>query len=367
MSSKIIQLILIYQISLVINISFAKASDFDSSNLDYNKIYSFALDGDAGSVLNYFQSIDTVSLNGKNKIFIYQFNQRFRFDADLSGYLEERKSKIDELLKIFRNYWRLCLLNNAENFERLLNNKVTSYLAQNFEPSKLLKTDSPEDSINFYLEKYLNSLGLYTTGYGKTGKYYDLLVWKEQQDSIFNFVLGDENISVDVIFMDKFITLGWEEYSTFGKYYPGGWATNNSLFCVKSAYDINSENFLVSYLAHEGRHFSDYKLFPKLSGADLEYRAKLTELSLAKESLFDIINFFLNNANYENDNAHPVANYCVIRDLSGILFNSNFENDINLWKDKSVDDINKSSHDLLKQNTLDLKKIGENVQKFIKK
>ena len=152
-----------------------------------------------------------------------------------------------------------------------------------------------------------------------------------------------------------------------GKYYPGGWATNNSLFCVKSAYDISSENFLVSYLAHESRHFSDYKLFPKLSGADLEYRAKLTELSLAKKSLFDIINFFINNANYESENAHPVADYCVIRALSGILFNEDFEKNIYLWEDKGVEAINKYSRDLLKQNTSDLKKIGENVQKFIKK
>lgn len=367
MASKLIRAILIYQLFLFVSISFGQTSRLDSSKLDYNKIYSFALDSDAGSVLNYIQSIDTVSLNGTDKNFISQFNQRFRFDVDLSNYIEERNSKIDELLKIFRDYWRLSLLDNSGNFESLLTNKVTSYLAQNYEPSKLLKTDSPEDTINYFLEKYIKSLGLYTTGFGKTGKYYDSLVWKEQQDSIFNFELGDENISVDVIFMDKFVTLGWEEYSTLGKYYPGGWATNNSLFCVKSAYDISSENFLVSYLAHESRHFSDYKLFPKLSGADLEYRAKLTELSLAKKSLFDIINFFINNANYESENAHPVADYCVIRALSGILFNEDFEKNINLWEDKGVEAINKYSRDLLKQNTSDLKKIGENVQKFIKK
>ena len=99
----------------------------------------------------------------------------------------------------------------------------------------------------------------------------------------------------------------------------------------------------------------------------MEYRAKLTELSLAKKSLFDIINFFINNANYESENAHPVADYCVIRALSGILFNEDFEKNINLWEDKGVEAINKYSRDLLKQNTSDLKKIGENVQKFIKK
>ena len=43
---------------------------------------------------------------------------------------------------------------------------------------------------------------------------------------------------------------------------------------------------MISYLAHESRHFEDYQLFPKLKSADLEYRAKLTELSMANETLY---------------------------------------------------------------------------------
>lgn len=51
---------------------------------------------------------------------------------------------------------------------------------------------------------------------------------------------------------------------------------------VKQAYKVGSSTFKVHYLAHEAQHFADYKTYPKLSQEDLEYRAKLAELSLTR-------------------------------------------------------------------------------------
>jgi hypothetical protein len=119
--------------------------------------------------------------------------------------------------------------------------------------------------------------------------------------------------------------LGWEEYATFGKYYPGGWATKKALFCVRQAYNINSESFLVSYLDHEGQHFSDYKRYPNLIGNDLEYRAKLSELYFSNENVYKIIENFISTAKYDKNNAHPFSNYCVIRDMSKLLLNVEME------------------------------------------
>jgi len=103
------------------------------------------------------------------------------------------------------------------------------------------------------------------------------------------FNLLDEELKVKVVLMTDFATLGWEEYATLGTYYPGGWATDDALYCVKDAYDLNSETFLVSYLAHESRHFSDYKLFDKkLSGAELEYRAKTDRTQPCKKKACSI-------------------------------------------------------------------------------
>ena len=165
--------------------------------------------------------------------------------------------------------------------------------------------------------------------------------------------------------MDNFITLGWEEYATLGKHYPGGW-TSDAIYCVKRAYDLKSEDFLVSLLAHEGRHFADNKLFPKLTSADLEYRAKFTELSIAKKTIYQLIDFFIDNANYESDNGHNIADYCVIRDLSKELFNVEFEKDKVKWHKINVLTINKIAYKLLQKNTKELKVIGRNVEKLIK-
>jgi hypothetical protein len=79
------------------------------------------------------------------------------------------------------------------------------------------------------------------------------------------------------------------------------------------------------------------------------------------------INIFINNANYESDNGHSVANYCVIRDLSRVLFNVEFENEISKWKNLSVEKINKSAYKVLGVSTIVLKKQGPGVEKYIKK
>ena len=63
-------------------------------------------------------------------------------------------------------------------------------------------------------------------------------------------------------------------------------ASSNGLFAIGDC-DRTSETFLVSYLKHEARHFADTLDFPNLSGADLEYRAKLTELAFACGTSFE--------------------------------------------------------------------------------
>jgi hypothetical protein len=168
--------------------------------------------------------------------------------------------------------------------------------------------------------------------------------------------------------MDGFVTLGWEEYSTLGAHYPGGWTNKEAIYCVKKAYNLTSEDFLVDLLAHEGRHFADAALFPQLESADLEYRAKLVELCLLKESIYKTIQFFIDESDHSNyQNAHPFANYCLVRDLSGILFQVEFEKDMNKWKTISYAGINAAAERLLLQDTKELKSLGsKQVKKHIK-
>jgi hypothetical protein len=345
----------------------SQTSKNDSIKLDYTKIYSLALDGDPKSALPLLEIDPTKKIAQKDLKFKTDFENRFKFKEDKSDFLETRKSKIDQLLKIYRDYWRYSFLNKEKKNDTLIMKNVSNFLKTNYAPAKDLTLN--EDSINVYQKKYITNLGYHTTGFGKTGGLYDLLVWKTEKDTVYKLNYDGKETPIKIFFMDDFITLGWSEYATLGRYYPAGWATHEALFCVKKAYDLKSETFRVSYIGHEGRHFADYKLFPKLKGvgsADLEYRAKLTEIALySEEGLFKRLQFFINNGNYESPNGHSIAAYCVVRDLSKSLFNNDFEKDLDKWKTIPAKKINEAASQILKDNTESLEKIP-NVENFIK-
>jgi hypothetical protein len=346
--------------------SFAQTPKNDSTKVDYNKILTFCLDGNVTPALRIFESEDAKKLSVKDLKFKSKFEDRFKGDTDNSDFLESRKSPVTDLLRIYRDYWRKSLIDNSKSYDTLLMKELSVFFASRYQIHSGNMNLLPDDTLDFYVKKYIVTSGYRTTGFGRTGKYLDLLVWKNQKDTMYNFSISREKIHTPVVFMDDFITVGWEEYATFGYAYPGGWATREALYCVRNAYDLKSENFLISYLCHEGRHFTDYKLFPNLESADLEYRAKLTELSLLSETLYETISNFFNNANYESENGHSIANYCVIRDMSNILFHVAFENDINKWKELSMKKIHSTANELLRRNTKTLNKLGTGVRKYIK-
>ena len=337
----------------------------DGAKIDYQKFYALCLDGDVKSALALLESGENTKPSANDQQIKEKFEKRFKYAKDESDYLEARKSPVTPLLTLYRDYWRESLLAYSNKYDSSFTKQVAAFPMEQYPEANQAITS--EDSIDVYLKKYIESFSLHTTGFGKTGRYFDLLVWRTQKDTTYSFTLNGEQTSVRVVFMDNFITLGWEEYATFGRSTPGGWATKDALYCVKKAYDIKSEDFLVSYLAHESRHFADFKLFPKLQSADLEYRAKLTELSLAKKTLFKIIESFIQNANYDSENGHSIADYCVIRDLSQSLFQVYFEKDISKWQGLSIEKIHTSASELLRANTRALQQKGKDVEYFIKR
>ncbi|MEP6713581.1 MAG: hypothetical protein ABJA37_14240 [Ferruginibacter sp.] len=348
--------------------NFAQIASRDSIKLDLSKIYAFALDGNIKDALKVID-IDSGFLSEKDRKLKFNLEQRFKFSTDQSAY-PAVASPVDDLIKLYTAYWRMSVLDPGSNYDEKLGRSLIGYLISHYPPAKVITTTTNRDTIGEYLDRflkeYLETFQLHTTGFGKTGRLLDLLIWKTQKDTVYSFQLHQEKISAPVTMMDDFITLGWEEYATVDRHYPGGWTTKESLFCVKKAYDLSSEDFLISYLAHEGRHFADYKLFPKLKSADLEYRAKLTELSLEKKTLYETVNFFIDNANYNSDNGHSVANYCVIRDLSRSIFKTEFEKGKGKWSKIDSKKINRVAYKILQSNTKALKLKGNDVENYIK-
>ena len=336
-------------------------SPTDSTQIDAPKVISFALDGNIPKALELINSKPDERMIKRHVKAKKGFNDRFYYEDDRSDYLQKRHSDIDNLIAVYMDYWRKSFHDYPKVHDSLLRKNLSAYLNKNYAPAKKLKASDSEKKFDKYLKGYIKSKGLFTTGFGQTGRFYDLLVWKKETDTTYTFTLNGQKIHTPVVFMEDFVTLGWEEYATLDRAYPGGWATPHSLYCVKQSYDTNSEKFLVSYLAHEGRHFEDYKLFPKLETANLEYRAKLTELSLLDKTLFDILQFFITNADAKTEDGHKKADYYAISHLSQKLFNKDFEEDINQWKALPMEEIHQASAALLAENTALLKGLGKNA------
>ena len=332
--------------------SAAQLPTTDSSKLNLSKVYAHCLDADLKPVIAMLAEHTIPTLPVKERLFAEQFRQRFMGAIDSTKY--QMNGPVDSAIHIFRKYWRAALLNEKVNEDSLLWNPLWLFLAKY--DTAMYRLAPSYTKMNDQLKKYIHGKGLYTTNdIGKTGKLFDLLIWSKQLDTVYRYVLGSDSIKVNVRFMEKFQTLGWEQYATFGVYYPGGWATATGIYCVKDAYDLASEDFRISYLAHEGKHFMDLQKFPKLvAPSEKEYRAKLVELSLAVETIYALVDQFIKRGIADTKDGHGAANYKVITDLSAKVFKRERVTDLAVWKKTDVKTIQQAALALLKQSDASL-------------
>jgi len=177
-----------------------------------------------------------------------------------------------------------------------------------------LKTRSKEQITNL-LKTEIERMGYFCIT-GTVAPLQDLEIWRTQTIAHHSVFLPETRVRVKTFLLSGFLTKGWMAYATMGLYYPGGWACKDALYCNTHAYDLKSEKFRVSYIAHEAQHFSDYKRFPRLNQIDLEYRAKLAEFALADRTLKRMYQVFASRAEYNERSPHAFANFCVARDLA---------------------------------------------------
>ncbi|MGV3538935.1 MAG: hypothetical protein ACO1OQ_03945 [Rufibacter sp.] len=332
-----------------------------------NPIYGFALQENVAKILERLDASPSHLLTQEQVALKEKFYLRFRDQTETYAF-KTQDSLVQQLMRLYQHYWKDVLLKKkpVAAADSLLREQVTAFLVTHQFGQKPVTKAVVLPGFTQHLKEFLKTRGLYAAT-GKTGSLYDLLLWAKESEVVYDVQLPEGKAKTKVVFLEEVVTLGWEEYATFGKYYPGGWSSREELHCVKSAYDLNSENFKVSYLQHEGQHFFSYQHYPKLTGADLEYRAKLTELAAAKETMYTLMNQFVLNASKEGRNAHAFGNYCVVRDLSRHFFKEEFVKEAERWKAIPVAQLNKVSLALLKQNSANLQKAGAaTVTGFIK-
>lgn len=350
--------------TVVLFLLFQNLFDQDTQPFDFNKIYSYVLQGDVAKVLTVLDTLPEERLSSGEKKIKEKYFQRFKHQEEKTDYNTD-DTMLQEVLKIYQTYWKQALLDkeNIEKYETELKKSVTSFLKKNNYPTQhdyvkdTLTLKDMESNFNQHLKNFLSEHDYYSAT-GKTAGFFDLFVWSTQLPTEYTVDLPETEITTTIIFLEDVVTMGWEDYASFGKVYPGGWATKEELYAVGKAYDTTSENFKVSYLKHESQHFADYEKYPLLSGADLEYRAKLTELIYAEETLYNLIRSFIRNASSEGRNPHAFGGYAVIRDLSQNIFREDFVPEIEQWECVPPEIIKKESKNLLKKHSDALDKAG---------
>jgi hypothetical protein len=324
-------------------------------------VYNAALAGDGVQAIAELSRIDVTVLDSKEA----QRAACIR-DALLAPPQQEALPPVsNQILLAYRSYWQDSMMRRAtrEQAEAQLITRLDAILAQ------WGVADSPSDSLDVASERAKQAVqkdGLFALT-GVTSPYYELAIWKVQSRRTYTVQLHDRRVKTHVVFLDDFVSFGWAGFATCNRAHTGGWATETELYAVKSAYDLGSEDFRVSYLAHEARHFSDYRRFPKLEQPELEYRAKLTELALAEKSVHSLIATFARTAGRDRSSPHHFANYWVAWNMSTILFNSAVPIDsAHLWDVVPAQDIRSAAKRLLASNDASLMRSGpKSVARFL--
>lgn len=176
--------------------------------------------------------------------------------------------------------------------------------------------DADEELLAERLQAAFEANG-YHALFGKTQGYYGPYVWRETVPTVYRVELPGGTAEYTVNILKGFVFRSWMDYLTFGRYGTGGWASpDGTINCVEQAYDFESERFLVSLLKHEAQHAMDMKRFPKITPAELEYRAKLVELHYSGD--LGLLQKFLSEADESRTgDSHAAASARIRREFAG--------------------------------------------------
>jgi len=222
---------------------------------------------------------------------------------------------IAELAKTYLVYWRRSMTKAFDRVaaERELVNAVSRLAA------RPLRTNGDFDKVEEEIAIRAGAHGFHAL-LGVTAPFHELMLWRKQTVQDRQVHLPEGPYSVRVTLLEDFALRGWGFYATCGRRSTGGWATEEGLFAVVPAYtSLDDETFLVRFLAHETQHFADKHNFGKLEPWEMEYRAKLTELTQAVSTQDSTLQRICENRSQVKDSAHAYANFHVVRDLEQLL------------------------------------------------
>jgi hypothetical protein len=328
---------------------------------DMSHVYDAALGGDMTQALSILESIDRTRMTARDSTLADCIRATFKSPPRP----EDLPPRSRDILSAYRGYWQTVMLHRepvAEAETHLLRDLKEILSRGSTDTTSATDLEVASERAKAAIE----GEGLHALT-GVTSPFWELMIWRTQTPETYHVKLPQRAIDVRVVFLDQFVSLGWAGYATCGRSHTGGWATKEALYALRSSYDTSTEDFRVSYLAHEGCHFSDYERFPQLEQPELEYRAKLTEIALSSETTLRLIQAFAQRIGHDRAVPHSLANYCVARDLSRALLGSEAgAGDAEKWTGMPAERLRQESLKLLKENDAQLQRMGsKEVKQFL--
>ena len=278
-----------------------------SSPDDLSHALAPVFEADMPAALARLQALPEASLDAADRHIRSCVLQRFGAPADVVAPELSLPAPAPEVLAGFRRYW------TGVSMKQMSPERAEARLMTDLSPFAGAAADDI-DARSGAVVKLLEAKGLFALG-GLTAPLRELMLWRKQTTQRETVLLPGGLIEVKVILLDDFVSLGWAAWGTCDRQSTGGWTTEDAIMVVQPSWDLTSEAYRVSLLAHEAQHFSDYQRFPKLLGPDLEFRAKLVELALADESQADLLRSFSTHAKRDRSLPHAFANHWVIERL----------------------------------------------------
>lgn len=217
---------------------------------------------------------------------------------------------LNDVLRLYQIYFRdtfYCGVPETEAADKLLTGLKMLLNVPN----------ADEELLTEQLQSMFEARG-YHALFGKTQGYYGPYIWRDTVPTVYNVELPDGTAEYTVNILKGFVFRSWMDYLTFGRHGTGGWASpDGTINCIEQAYDFESERFRVSLLKHEAQHTVDMKQFPKITPAELEYRAKLVELHYSGN--LGLLQKFISEADENKINdSHAAASARIKREFANV-------------------------------------------------
>jgi len=271
-----------------------------------------SLQGDAAAAVRTLAALPADKLTGENAELRSCVLKTFGAKSVSEKPASTGDAWIDSLAADYQDYWHRALTHPKQRdaAEKALRDRVSTALG------KKLATNEEFDAAEADIEKRALEHG-YHVLLGRTPPLRELMLWRKTTVDDRTVALPDGPEVVRVNLLDDFVLRGWAYYATCTQRSAGGWATEDGLFAVVPAYrSVTDETFNVRFVAHEGQHFADKRVFKDLESWELEYRGKLAEFALADESQGSTRQLICENREDTKNSPHGYANTQVVRDVS---------------------------------------------------